>query len=92
MEAQAIILVFSFVLLLLMGVPIAIAIGLSTWLAVLSLGDVPSCYIIAQRMSTGIASFPLLAIPFFILAGILKKLISPLPPRGGWTHSPRSGA
>lgn len=71
MEAQAIILVLSFITLLLMGVPIAVAIGLSTWLAVLSLGDVPTCYILAQRMSTGIASFPLLAIPFFILAGIL---------------------
>jgi tripartite ATP-independent transporter DctM subunit len=71
MEAQAIILATSFLTLLLMGVPIAVAIGLSTWLAVLSLGHVPTCYILAQRMSTGIASFPLLAIPFFILAGIL---------------------
>ena len=71
MEAQVIILVLSFVVLLLMGVPIAVAIGLSTWLTILSLGDVPTCYIIAQRMSTGIASFPLLAIPFFVLAGIL---------------------
>ena len=71
MEPQAIILVLSFLMLLLMGVPIAVAIGLSTWLAVLSLGEVPTGYIIAQRMSTGIASFPLLAIPFFILAGIL---------------------
>lgn len=71
MEAQAIILVLSFLTMLLMGVPIAVAIGLSTWLAILSLGDVPTGYIVAQRMSTGIASFPLLAIPFFILAGIL---------------------
>ncbi len=71
MEAQAIILVLSFITMLLIGVPIAVAIGLSTWLAVLSLGEVPTGYILAQRMSTGIASFPLLAIPFFILAGIL---------------------
>jgi len=71
MEAQVIILAISFVVLLLLDVPIAVAIGLSTWLAILSLGEVPTCYIVAQRMSTGIASFPLLAIPFFILAGIL---------------------
>ncbi|MCP5115810.1 MAG: TRAP transporter large permease [bacterium] len=70
-EQQVLILVVSFVVLLLMDVPIAIAIGLSSFFTILSLGDVPTNYIIAQRMSTGIASFPLLAIPFFILAGIL---------------------
>lgn len=71
MEAQVLILVCSFVVLLLINVPIAICIGLATFFTVLSLGDVPTGYIIAQRMSTGIASFPLLAIPFFILSGIL---------------------
>jgi tripartite ATP-independent transporter DctM subunit len=70
-EIQIVILVVSFVVLLLMNVPIAIAIGLSALLTIVSLGDIPANYIIAQRMSTGIASFPLLAIPFFILAGIL---------------------
>src|SRR5690606_41218845 len=35
------------------------------------LGEVPTGYIVAQRMSVGIASFPLLAIPFFILSGVL---------------------
>ncbi len=71
MEPQVVILVVSFLLLLVMNVPIAIAIGLSSFFTILSLGDVPTNYIIAQRLSTGIASFPLLAIPFFILAGIL---------------------
>ena len=70
-EQQVLILVVSFIVLLMMNVPIAIAIGLSSFFTILSLGDVPTNYIIAQRMSTGIASFPLLAIPFFILAGIL---------------------
>ncbi len=71
MEAQLAILVVSFLVLLAMHVPIAIAIGISALLTIASLGDVPANYIVAQRMSTGIASFPLLAIPFFILAGIL---------------------
>jgi len=70
-EAQLLILVLGFVVLLALNTPVAIAIGLCTWLAVLSLGNVPANYIVAQRMSNGIASFPLLAIPFFILAGNL---------------------
>jgi len=71
MDVQVLILVFSFVLFLLMNVPIAIAIGMATFLTVLSIGSDMTCFIIAQRMSEGIASFPLLAIPFFILSGIL---------------------
>lgn len=71
MEAQFVILVVCFLVLLAMKVPIAIAIGISALLTIVSLGDIPANYIVAQRMSTGIASFPLLAIPFFILAGIL---------------------
>lgn len=71
MEIQVLILVLSFVVFLLMNVPVAIAIGLSTFLTILSVGNIPSCWIIAHRMSLGIASFPLLAIPFFILSGIL---------------------
>lgn len=71
MEPQLAILVVSFLVLLLLDVPVAFAIGISSLLAILSLGEVPANYMVAQRMSTGIASFPLLAIPFFILAGIL---------------------
>ncbi len=71
MEAQFAILVICFLVLLAMGIPIAVAIGFSALLAIISLGDIPANYLVAQRMSTGIASFPLLAIPFFILAGIL---------------------
>ncbi|WP_437916674.1 TRAP transporter large permease [Sorangium sp. So ce302] len=71
MEIQVLILVFSFFALLLLNVPVAVCIGLSTVLTIGSLGDVPTAYIVAQRMSTGIASFPLLAIPFFVLSGVL---------------------
>ena len=71
MEPQVLILIVSFVVLLVMNVPIAICIGISTVLTILAIGDIPTGYIVAQRVSTGIASFPLLAIPFFILSGIL---------------------
>ena len=57
----------SFFLLLAFGVPIAIAIGL-TVLIVLSTNDI-SLLVVPQRMFAGADSFPLVAIPFFILAG-----------------------
>jgi len=71
MDIQALILIVAFTLLLVMNVPVAVCIGLSTFLAVASLGDIPAGYLLAQRIATGISSFPLLAIPFFILSGIL---------------------
>lgn len=57
----------SFFLLLAFGVPIAIAIGL-TVLIVLTSNDI-SLLVIPQRMFAGADSFPLVAIPFFVLAG-----------------------
>jgi len=70
MDLQVIILIVTFVLLLLINAPIAIAIGLSTLLAIISIGDVPINNV-AFNMANGIAKFPLLAIPFFIFSGIL---------------------
>ena len=61
----------SFILLLIMNVPIAFAIGIATLLTILSIGDIPAFTIIAQKMATGIDTFALLAIPFFILSGLL---------------------
>jgi len=66
----ALVLVFSFVILLVSNVPVAFCMGICTLLGVLILGDLPSFLIVAQRMATGIDSFPLLAIPFFVLAGL----------------------
>ena len=63
--------VLSFVVLLILNVPVAFCIGISTLLAVLTIGDLPSFLIVAQKMATGIDSFALLAIPFFILSGLL---------------------
>jgi tripartite ATP-independent transporter DctM subunit len=68
---EILILIIMFVMLLLMNVPIAICIGAATYLTVLAVGNVETSYIVAQNMACGIESFPLLAIPFFILSGYL---------------------
>ncbi len=56
-------------LLMLLGVPIAMALGIACLATVLVL-DLPPL-IVAQRMANGVSSTPLLAIPFFILAGLI---------------------
>lgn len=71
MDLQVILLVVSFLALLLMNVPIAVCLGVATLVTMYSLGTIPSEYVFAQRMANGIASFPLLAIPFFVLSGVL---------------------
>jgi TRAP-type C4-dicarboxylate transport system permease large subunit len=64
------VLVGSFIILLSLGVPIAYSIGISGILTMLvSVDALPSFTTFAHRMATGIDSFALLAIPFFILAG-----------------------
>ncbi|SHI44360.1 TRAP transporter large permease [Pseudozobellia thermophila] len=65
-----IVLFLSFIGLLAYGVPVAYAIGISTTLTlVLNIAYLPATTTAAQRMTTGIDNFALLAIPFFILAG-----------------------
>jgi tripartite ATP-independent transporter DctM subunit len=59
-----------FLVLLAMGVPVAFSIGVATVSAMfLSIEGGPAVTTVAQRMATGLDSFTLLAIPFFILAG-----------------------
>jgi len=65
------VLVGSFIILLVLNVPVAFCMGIATLLAVLVIGNLPSFLIVAQKMATGIDSFALLAIPFFILSGLL---------------------
>lgn len=67
---SVIVLVASFVVLLLLNVPVAFCMGISTLLAVLAAGGLPAFLIVAYKMATGIDSFALLAIPFFILSGL----------------------
>jgi tripartite ATP-independent transporter DctM subunit len=71
MTPELIALLIAFVALLALDVPVAICLGLAAIVAVACIGDVPTAYLIAQRMATGIASFPLLAIPFFVFSGLL---------------------
>jgi len=64
------VLIVTFAILLGAGVPIAISIGLSTIATMLVTMPIdPALTTAAQRMATGLDSFALLAIPFFILAG-----------------------
>ena len=60
----------SFLALLILSVPIAISLGLASAVALIYSGKVSSSYI-AQGLVTSIDSFPLMAVPFFILAGDL---------------------
>jgi len=59
-------------ILLIIGVPVAIALAGSSLLYVLVSGEVPD-FVVIHRMVNGVDSFPLLAIPFFILAGNLMN-------------------
>ncbi len=72
MELSVLVLVVSFVIMLALSVPIAVSIGISTLLTMLvTIPFEPAIVTVAQRMASGIDSFALLAIPFFILSGLL---------------------
>ncbi|CAM3397129.1 hypothetical protein GCM10009865_19340 [Aeromicrobium ponti] len=64
------ILFISLIVFLLIGVPIAIALGASALLTIYFTTTLPLT-IMTQKAFTSLDSFPLLAIPFFMLAGIL---------------------
>ncbi|TCO76915.1 TRAP transporter large permease [Marinisporobacter balticus] len=74
---MVLVLFFSFLVLLFLGIPVAFSLGLSSFIYVLS-ADIP-LIIIPQKMYTGIDSFVLLCIPGFVLAGNLMN-------RGGITE------
>ena len=58
---------------ILLGLPIAVAMGSTAVLAIAFLGDPVMLQVISQRIYGGTTSFTLLAIPFFILAGNLMN-------------------
>lgn len=67
---SAIIIAVTLIVLLLMGVPIAVSLGVSSILAILPILNIQSTVVTgAQRVFSGISVFTLIAIPFFILAG-----------------------
>ena len=96
---SVLVLVLCFLFFMGIGVPVAWSLGLSSVLTLMvTVQTMPAITTIAQRMATGLDSFSLLAIPFFILAGELmnrggianrliefaKALIGKLP--GGLLH------
>ncbi len=75
-----IILVLSFISLLIIGVPVAWSIAISSLLTMMaSIPVLPALTTVSQRIGTGLDSFALLAIPFFVLSGQLMN-------KGGIAH------
>lgn len=66
------VLIGGFLLLLVIGVPVAISLAGSSLIYVMLEGVQPHL-VVLHRMIGGIDSFPLLAIPFFIMAGSLMN-------------------
>ncbi len=91
-------LILTFVVLLAVAAPVSVAMGLAAAVAILWGGKAPINTVVTQMVS-GMDSFPLMAIPFFILAGELmeragiserlvtlaKALVGHI--RGGWEWS-----
>ncbi|MDZ7722328.1 MAG: TRAP transporter large permease [candidate division KSB1 bacterium] len=76
MSIPIIVLIVSFVIFLLLNVPIAFAMGLASFFTLIAIGTMDGAAIlsmIAHTTATGIDSFALLAIPFFILAGLFMS-------------------
>lgn len=69
---EAVFLFGLFILLLMLSVPIGYAIGMVTLVTMLHFTSMPTL-MIAQNSIAGVDSFPLLAIPFFMLAGNLMS-------------------
>jgi TRAP-type C4-dicarboxylate transport system permease large subunit len=67
------ILLGGFLLLMVLGVPVAVSMVTASLAYLAVHGGAPDV-IVAQRMIAGVESFPLLAVPFFILAGNLMNI------------------
>ncbi|RWO34554.1 MAG: TRAP transporter large permease [Mesorhizobium sp.] len=66
-------LIGAFLVLMLVGVPVAVSMAVSSLLYLVFYGVAPDI-IAAQRMIAGVESFPLLAVPFFIFASNLMNI------------------
>ncbi|MCJ8287910.1 MULTISPECIES: TRAP transporter large permease [unclassified Halomonas] len=69
---MALLLFVLLISLFILGVPIAFSLGLASAITVWH-GDLMPMLIVAQQMLASVNSFPLMAIPFFILAGYLMQ-------------------
>ena len=68
---MSIVLFVIFFILLLLGAPIVFAIGVGTTFALL-VGGIP-LEVLPQKVFSGLAHFPYLAVPLFVLAGMLME-------------------
>jgi tripartite ATP-independent transporter DctM subunit len=66
------VLILAFLALLIIGVPVAVALGGASLFLVM-VEDAQPHLVVVHRMIAGVDSFPLLAIPFFIMAGSLMN-------------------
>lgn len=92
----------TLIVLLIFTVPIGVSIGTAVFMGMM-VGGLPPVFL-AQKMYSALDSFPLLAVPFFIVAGdIMQKgtianSLLPFPAvwsatsRGAWPTSPSSPA
>ena len=71
-------LIVVFALTMMLGVPIAVCLGLGGLTFIVLSGTVPIA-VLPTLMFGGMDSFPLLAIPFFIIAGDLMQRCGVLP-------------
>lgn len=72
------VMLISFIIFLFLGVPVYVAMGVSGTLAILGIGNIPPL-LIPQKIILSLNSFPLLAVPLFVLTGELMN-------RGGITN------
>ena len=70
-----------FLVTLVIGIPLGLGMGLATVAALIVDGDFPLT-IVAHKMVNAVNSFPLVAVPLFILAGALAGEGSIAPPAG----------
>jgi len=66
------ILIISLLVFFFLGVPVAVALGLSSLLAIVLSGDM-TILAVLQRIFVSLDSFTLMAIPLFILAGVIME-------------------
>ncbi|PSL15383.1 TRAP transporter large permease [Shimia abyssi] len=69
----SLVLFVSLFVLLLLSVPIGICLGLATMIVMLLVDGTPPLVLLARSVVTGADSFPLIAVPLFILAGDLMQ-------------------
>ncbi|WP_312814396.1 TRAP transporter large permease [Sedimentibacter sp.] len=69
---EALFILIAFFAMLFFGIPIAICLGGSALMYILLFANIPPI-IVAQQMISSVDSFTLMAVPFFVMAGVLME-------------------